>query len=264
MRELLDLDRYPLDRPDSAEYLALVESCQAALEHEGLFSLEGFVRTEPVVRLAEVMQPLLDRVSFTHARDHNVYFLKEVAGLAPDHPALRTVRTVNHTLCGDHLEGTIVTQVYEWPPLVAFLARVMGREALYLMDDPLARLNVISYREGETLNWHFDRSHFTTTLLIQQADIGGEFQYRFNLRSDDDPNYAGVARVLLGQDEAVRTLPLAPGTLNVFKGKNTLHRVSPPRGRKDRIIAIFSYYDRPGVTFSREESLAFYGRAREA
>jgi hypothetical protein len=70
-----------------------------------------------------------------------------------------------------------------------------------------------------------------------------------------------VARVLRGEDTSVRKLAVTPGTLNVFKGRNTLHRVSPPAGNRDRMIAIFSYYDRPGVRFSAEESIGFYGRA---
>jgi hypothetical protein len=129
------------------------------------------------------------------------------------------------------------------------------------MDDPLARVNVMGYRAGEALNWHFDRSQFTTTLLIQAPESGGEFQYRSALRSDSDPNYGGVARVLRCEDGAIRTLPLKPGTLTVFKGKNTLHRVSPPAGARDRIVAVFSYYERPGVVFSLEERVGFYGRA---
>jgi hypothetical protein len=144
--------------------------------------------------------------------------------------------------------------------MAAFLAAVMEKPSLYVMDDPLSGVNVIAYRAEETLNWHFDRSQFTTTLLIQAPEVGGEFQYRSDLRSDNDPNYEGVARLLRGEDAAVRTLPVTPGTLNVFRGRNTLHRVSPPSGGRDRIIAIFSYYERPGVAFSAEERLGFYGR----
>jgi hypothetical protein len=48
--------------------------------------------------------------------------------------------------------------------------------------------------------------------------------------------------------------------LNVFEGKNTLHRVSAVRGNRNRLVAVFSYYEKPGVTFSREERIGFYGR----
>ena len=83
---------------------------------------------------------------------------------------------------------------------------------------------------------------------------------RSGLRSDTDPNYEGVGRLLAGEDQDVRILALAPGTLNVFKGRNTAHRVSPVEGERPRIIAVFSYYETPDVAFSDEERLGFYGR----
>ena len=150
---------------------------------------------------------------------------------------------------------------YEWTPLADFLARVMRKPRLYPMDDPLARANVMAYHEGEALNWHFDRSEFTTTLLLQAPDAGGEFQYRSDLRTPADPNLDGVARLLDGRDPEVRSLTLAAGTLNVFKGRNTAHRTAPVIGPRERMIAVFSYYERPGVLFSEEERVGFYGRA---
>lgn len=262
MQHILDLEQYPVDRLDSAEGQRLIARCKAELAASGMFNLSGLVRADIIARCATELQPVLDCQSYTHKRRHNVYFLRSVAGLSPDHPALREVETVHHTLCADQVADTIIDNVYRWQPLADFLAIVMEQPQLYLMDDPLAAVNVIAYRAGEALNWHFDRSHFTTTLLIQAPDSGGEFQYRSALRSDTDPNYEGVARLLRGEDGEVRTLPLKPGTLNVFKGKNTLHRISPPVGDRARIVAIFSYYDRPGVVFSAEERLGFYGRAR--
>lgn len=40
-----------------------------------------------------------------------------------------------------------------------------------------------------------------------------------------------------------------------------MHRVTPVKGDKERLIAVYSYYERPGVTFSKEEQMGFYGRA---
>jgi predicted 2-oxoglutarate/Fe(II)-dependent dioxygenase YbiX len=122
-------------------------------------------------------------------------------------------------------------------------------------------LNVMAYRDGESLNWHFDRSEFTTTILLQAPDEGGDFVYRSDLRTDTDPNYDGVAKLLEGKDESVKTLKLSAGTLNVFRGKNTAHKVSTVKGNRERIITVFSYFDRPGVVFSKEEQIGFYGRA---
>ena len=138
--------------------------------------------------------------------------------------------------------------------------RVMQKPELYPMADPLACANVMGYFEGEGLNWHFDRSEFTTTLLLQAPRQGGEFQYRQKLRSDEDPNYDGVARLLRDEDSEVSTLRLGAGDLNVFKGKNTAHRVTPPVGDRARVITVFTYYETPGRMFSDEENLGFYGR----
>jgi len=132
---------------------------------------------------------------------------------------------------------------------------------LYTMPDPLARLNVMSYGQSQTLNWHFDRSEFTTTLLLQAPETGGDFQYCRDLRSDDDPNYNGVARMLAGESDNLVTMAVKPGTLNVFRGKNTAHRVTPVAGNTRRIISVFSYYEQPDVMFSDEERIGFFGRA---
>ncbi len=44
MRDLIDLDHYPLDRLDSAEGQSLVAQCQAELDAHGMFNLDGLVR----------------------------------------------------------------------------------------------------------------------------------------------------------------------------------------------------------------------------
>lgn len=261
MRDMLDLERFPLDRPESPPFEALVASCRREMAAGGMCNLDGLVRPAGIERAVRELKPLSDRIAYTHQRQHNVYFEDKVPGAAPDHGALKRFDTIHHTLCDDQLAGTLVHEIYEWPPLPAFLARVLDKPQLFPMGDPLARVNVMKYKPGEALNWHFDRSLFTTTLLIQAADEGGEFEYRSNLRSDADPNFDGVARLLDGFDPDIRINPLAAGTLNVFAGKNTLHRVSPVRGRRERLVAVYSYYERPNVVFSDRERIGFYGRA---
>jgi len=136
----------------------------------------------------------------------------------------------------------------------------MGLNDLYEMKDPLARVNVMAYFEGEALNWHFDRSEFTTTILLQAPESGGDFEYRTGLRGDSDPNYDGVANFLAGNDNDKKALKLTAGTLNVFRGKNTAHRISTVGGNTPRMIAVFSYYQTPDVMFSPSEQLGFFGR----
>lgn len=261
MRDILDLDRYPLDKPGTPEWLAMVERCRADLALKGMFNLEGLMFETVAADAAADLADAFETESFNHAREHNIYFQDDIEGLPADHPALMRFQTSNNTLCGDQLTDTPMMRLYEWPEFATFLAATMDKGALYTMQDPLARLNAMSYGPAQALNWHFDRSEFTTTLLLQAPESGGDFQYRTDLRSDEDPNYFGVARMLHGEDDEVRLLKLKPGTLNVFRGKNTPHRVTPVQGDKTRVIAVFSFYENPGVTFSEQERIGFYGRA---
>lgn len=261
MQTKIDLDRYPLDQPQSRRWQVMVDKAQDDLSRDGMFNLEGFLCPEAAAKDIALLTPRFASDAFTHARTHNIYFRKDIPDLAPDHPALTRFETANQTLCADQLGGTAIAALYDWPPFATFLAATMGKPALYTMDDPLARLNAMNYRQGEGLNWHFDRSESTTTLLLQAPEAGSVFEYRSDLRNDDDPNYDGVARLLRGEDPALKALTASPGTLNVFRGKNTAHRVTPAIGPRSRMIAVFSFFDRPGVRFSKEDQLGFYGRS---
>lgn len=127
------------------------------------------------------------------------------------------------------------------------------------MDDRIASANVMTYYEDEALNWHFDHSEFTTTLLLQAPNFGGEFEYLQDLRSPDNPNYKGVAGQLSGNLQT-SIYPQTAGALNVFKGVNTAHRVTPDEDKTPRINTVLTYYEEPRKRFSAEEHLGFFGR----
>ena len=260
MDNIVNLEKWPLDDLASDRGREMVRACRREINETGMTNLEGFLDPAAISRIVDEVAPLFAKHSFTHQRRHNIYFKKSIEGMPPDHPALVTFQTSNRTICADQIPKSALVRLYEWEPFRVFLAAIMGKPALFMMDDPLARANVMAYGASQALNWHFDRSEFTTTLLLQAPQSGGMFQYSKDLRTDENPNYFGVARLLQGEDDNLRSLNVAPGTLNVFKGKNTAHRVTPISGDIDRIIAVFSYFDSPGVVFSDEERLGFYGR----
>ncbi|WP_415921593.1 2OG-Fe(II) oxygenase [Tateyamaria sp. SN6-1] len=255
----IDLDRYPLEQPGSAAWQQVVDTAKAGLARDGLFNLPGFLTPSALAQTLAHVTPRLATESFHHSRWHNIYFKDDVDGLAPDDPALKKVETANHTLCHDQLGGTPLDRIYRYDGFIRFLEAVMDRPRLHIMDDPLAGVNVLEYRDGEALNWHFDRSVFTTTLLLQRADEGGAFEYVRNLRSADDPNHAGIADLLTGAITPT-VLDQDAGTLNVFLGVNTAHRVSRVVGSPSRIVAVLSHYDAPGRAFSDSERMGFFGR----
>lgn len=258
--QLVDLKRYPVADQGTSDWRSLANKCRQDLVDKGMYELPGFLKPEIVEQTVQKILPRMANDSAEIRREHNIYFLDKIEGLADDHPALAKILTINHTLCADQLLDTALTDLYEWKPFREFIAATMDMPVLHLMEDKLASINVLSYRPGEALNWHFDRSTFTTTMLLQRAAKGGVFQYRRELRTDDDPNYEGVGKMIAGNDPKVISIDIEPGALNVFRGHNTAHRVTTVEGDKERMVAVFSLYEKPGVKFSDSENLGFYKR----
>ena len=219
MKHILDLTRFPIDQPNSPEWQNLVDRCRADIAADGMFNLEGLMRVDVAADVADGLMPRFEAESFEHARMHNIYFKKSIPDVAEDHPALKQFETSNRTLCGDQLGQGALMALYEWPPFAQFLAACIGKETLHTMADPLARVNVMAYREGQALNWHFDRSEFTTTLLLQAPEQGGGFEYCTDLRSEDDPNYDGVARLVAGPRSHARNYPFGRHVERVCRQK---------------------------------------------
>jgi hypothetical protein len=58
--------------------------------------------------------------------------------------------------------------------------------------------------------------------------------------------------------------PMTPGTLMIFQGRHSLHRVSPVRGSRPRHVALLAYDPRPGTNSSDLLKLVRYGRTTSA
>ena len=108
---------------------------------------------------------------------------------------------------------------------------MLGAGRLFNYADPLSSINVHYYKEGQELGWHFDNSAFAVTLMIQPSGQGGDFEYIAALRDCDagDMNFEGVGQALDGAITGNR-LTIDAGTLALFRGKNSLHRVTPVIG----------------------------------
>ncbi|TIV08805.1 MAG: 2OG-Fe(II) oxygenase, partial [Mesorhizobium sp.] len=108
METILDLDRYPLHREGSPEWQRLVDESKAALAANGMFNLEGCLRPGIAEKAVAEIRPVMDTRSHVHRRMHNIYFKPSIPELAPDHPALRKVETISHTVCADQIASSTV------------------------------------------------------------------------------------------------------------------------------------------------------------
>jgi hypothetical protein len=261
LSDIVDLNRYPLADPNGRAYAILKAEKQRDWQQRGAFSLPGLIQPEQVTKAtAEILEPM-ESLSYRHRHAHNIYFTDDTDGI-PGDIADRSLTTSHRTLTCDQLQGTIIRYLYEWPNLCDFIREVLNLPALYPMADPMAGLNVMAYGDGDCLNWHFDRAEFAVTILLQAPDQGGQFEYHRALRSAEDPNYPGVRKLLAGEDSDIHQSLAQPGTMTVFAGYGSAHRVAPVLGPKARIMAVLSYMEEPDYFYSEEDRLRFYGRAR--
>jgi hypothetical protein len=149
---------------------------------------------------------------------------------------------------------------YESDELTAFVGAALGREVLYRLADELGALNVMYYAEAGGHGWHFDGADAVATLMLQPAVGGGRFEYVPMLRSADNENLAGVRKLLQGDRSGMRSMSGAAGTLALFRGHNSPHRVTTVTGPRPRIVAVLSYASIPDARLSGHVKQLFHGR----
>lgn len=256
---IVDLARYPIGEPGSSRDL-LVTQLRAALATDGCAVLKGFVRTSCIAALVAEC----DRVAVHGHRKFsrtNAYFTQDDPALPAAHPLRRFYERSNAFVPADHFGAdSLLRAIYQWPAFAPFIQDALDEAQFYPYADPLADVIVNLAEQGNGFPWHFDTNNYTVTLAIQNAPSGGEFEYCPSLRTASDENYAGVQAVLDGDCSAIRGLRLEPGDLQIFKGRYSLHRVTPLGGVTPRYVAIFSYVAQPGMVGSPERTRQLYGR----
>jgi len=255
----IDLDRYPIDQPGPRRE-AVIADARAAIDSVGCAVLKGFVRAEA---LPAIVAECDRTAEFGHRNFNrtNPYFTTDREDLPASHPLRRFYDRSNAFVPADHFgSDSILRALYEWPAFAPFIQQALGEARFYRYADPLADVIVNLAEEGGGFPWHFDTNNYTVTLAIQNAERGGDFEYSPYLRTPTDENYAGVERVLDGDASLIHTLRLEPGDLQIFKGRYSLHRVTPLAGPRLRYVAILSYVEEPGMVGSPERARQLYGR----
>lgn len=259
--QVIDTARYPLADPDSPATAALVARARRELATVGCTVLPDFVRPSLRDVLRQECAAIAPRAHFD-AETVNVYNIAVDTELPPGHPGRRTFERGNAFVARDRIPaGSVIALLYADPAFQRFVARCFELPRLHELADPLSGLVLNVVAPGLEHPWHFDTNEFTVSLLTQEPDGGGVFEYCPNIRSADDERFDDVRDVLDGRgDRLVRRLPLRPGDLQLFMGRYSLHRVSPVRGAVARHSAIFAYSERPGVIGSVARTRQLFGR----
>ncbi len=259
--KLVDIAKYPIFAAEDPAAQRFYEASRKIYEQQGVLALAGFILPKAVAQMADEAAEVEPK-SFKQVKHHNVYLASDDRQYPADHPRNRQLTTTNSTIADADIQANATLRaIYHCRELHKFIAHVTGKSGIYPYEDALSPLNIGVSRPGETLAWHFDTSEFATTLLLQAPENGGEFEYIPRTRSDDDPAYQRVGRLLDGDLSEVKTLAIEPGTLVLFQGRHSIHRVTPVKGNRTRLLAILTYDEKPGQRMNEFTQKKFYGRA---
>ncbi|MGZ4709043.1 MAG: HalD/BesD family halogenase, partial [Acidimicrobiales bacterium] len=140
--DLLDLERYPIDRPETDAFGQLVASCRAQLEEQGASEMPGFVTDAGLaVMVADALEREPD--AFRSSGVGTAYLELPDESWPEDHPRRSWGEYAVGAVAYDLFPATSpLRQLYEWPPLRAFLADVLEHGEVHPYADPLGALNL--------------------------------------------------------------------------------------------------------------------------
>eukprot|EP00457_Paulinella_chromatophora_P010235 gb/GEZN01010329.1/.p1 GENE.gb/GEZN01010329.1/~~gb/GEZN01010329.1/.p1 ORF type:complete len:301 (+),score=26.40 gb/GEZN01010329.1/:80-982(+) len=247
------------------------------LDQVGMVSFSEFLAPTALQAAAAESQKLAPHAFRTDAH-HNAYQLPPDRSLPPSHIRNMPMRTRVASTAFDELQSSsVLRRLYTWPGLEQFMTILTGRPC-YRLGDPLGCVSINVFYPGWDHAWHFDEAETTVTLCLQAADSGGEFHFTRLLRdSAEDMAFPQVSRVVrshspykpdrmdtAGEVEEsrteIQTADFRPGTLMVFRGRYSLHRVATVQGQRPRLVAVLCFAEKPGVVNSPEVQSMFWGR----
>ena len=248
--DLIDSDRYPIHNLDSPSAQQLVAQCRQALSDNALCCLPGFLRPEAITQITEQCAPLA-KVAHYYNGPRGSYPVSEdrdgESGWSESHPRHTTHmnryrQVLNHQIAND----STLRRLYYWPVLTEFVRLVFGADEMYRSQCPHLSLTLKVAGEGDTDGWHYDPNDGVVSLLLQEPDCGGHFEYAPYIRTETDQCYDAVGELFAEPERVAQRLSFKAGTFVFFNGRRSLHRVSPVGPtRQPRTIALLSYDRRP-------------------
>jgi hypothetical protein len=263
--DVVDLDRYPIDDPVSAGWQDLVSTARAQLASDGVARLPSFLRP---AALATMAIDIAKRAVHAPIREHraSVYASTATDGCAApvDDPRHHQLTWVAGHVTRDMIPAyTDAHRLYVSATFKRFVAALVGADRVFEYADPLAGLIATVLPPGGAYPWHYDTNEFVLTIVLQRADTGGVFEYHQDLRRPGHENLDGLQQVLAGSAPLPRRNLSEPGDLSLFRGRYSLHQVTPVEGVRTRHALVLSYADRPGVIGPLERTRSVYGRVTE-
>lgn len=236
-------------------------SCRRTLDEQGVLVLPNFI-TPTAINSIQAEGVQCQHLAYYTVNTHNIYLSPPDPQYSNNHPRNRDISSSKGCITHDQIPSeSALHTVYNAALFQDFLCAVLGEAALFCYDDPLSSINLHFASEGQELGWHFDNSSFAITLLVQNPKSGGVFEYVKDVRDADsgEMSYEESEKILDG-NFPTKSLAMEAGSLILFRGKNSMHRVTPTKGNQTRMLAVLAYNTKPGIALSKSARMTFYGR----
>lgn len=258
--DIVNLARYPIADLESPVGAACVLRHRQNYLGTGLCMLPKFIREDALHKLADEGNAVADQAYFCEST-HNVYLTDDDPSLPADDVARRQENTFVGSVAYDRIgKDSTLRRLYLWEPLRQFIGAVLGKLEFYRLADPLGACSINVFVNGGKHGWHFDESEYSVTLMLQQPEEGGAFEYVTGIRGIDNETQL-LTELLDGDRSRVVQLPFTPGALLIFGGNKTVHRVTEVRGSVPRLVPVLCYSDIPNHVNSEKVRKLFWGRA---
>ena len=255
LSDIVDLKAHPLTDQ------SFIATCAEQLDREGVLVLPNLIQAGALATMQAEAEAGQDKAYFC-AQNHSIYLTPHNPNFPDSHAANRQVVSSKGCICDDIIASdSPLRALYDSADFRSFIKGTVGQPELHPYADPLSSINIHYAKRGQELGWHFDNSSFAITLLIQKPEAGSAFEYIKDLRDADagEMNYDGVSALLDGQ-ETPKVLSMNAGDLVLFRGRNSIHRVSPNESDRTRMLAVLAYNAEPGIELSESARMTFYGR----
>lgn len=269
LRPIVNLSKYPIHQLSSPAGRKLIDHCQTRLAADGFVALPEFVAPAVAASVVEESVRLeAGGAGFYSTERHKVFLADEdgssSTSLPDGHPRRQEVSSSKLLFAADTIAPSSPLKVlYEWQPMVDFVKEALQQPTLYPSGCSLGKYIVNVFNPGDRLGWHFDNSEFSVNVILQPAEVGGAFQFAPQSHGAVDEMAEFPADEEVESQLNVVAPPLLSGSIYLFNGRHSLHRVSPVEQGK-RINAIFTYNSAPDERLNDYTLLKFFGRTGAA
>jgi len=259
---IINTDLYPLEQLSSVAARSWLDGIKASLKRVGSCTLANFVTREALDIMAQQANSIA-HLAYPGPTEVSPYFFNYQLGENQDLPATHPLRHKGKRnlaqVAADLIPADfLLSQLYHSDSMLDFLSAVT-EQPIYRNQDPYQSLNISVMNQSGCQQWHFDSGDMVITLLLQEPEGGGIFEYVPAIRAETDENFEAVQRILDGHSEQVMQNRLQAGTLSLFRGHYSLHRVTPVEGERRRLQAILGYSTKPDLLGNKESSILHYG-----